>query len=253
MSVNYRLNRLAKFRGIVKKTIYAGIVLLFQFPFQAHSQCLISGKVTDSIHGAPLYPATVFNITSGQAVYADSLGNYKIRAQNGDKLEYRYLGFYSKKYAVPAGFTHIIHNVILISKRIKLKTVEIQSLTPYQQDSLERIRTFGHYLSLPIAHLFGGSSGGLGVSMHPITYFSKKERRKRRFHKMYKQFEKDAFIDSRYTRKLVHRLTGMTDDSLRIFMYKVRPDYNFARHSPDLLFWSWILRKYKAWAKGDST
>ncbi len=224
-------------------------ILLFFLSFQAHSQRLITGTVTDSIHGVPLYPATVINSTSGRAVYTDSSGNYRIMAKSHDELQYRYLGFYPKKYTVPAGLTPLIHDVVLISKRIKLKTLEVQALTPYQQDSVARIKTFGHYLSLPVVPLFGGPTSGIGVSMHPITYFSTGERRKRRFHKRYKQYEKDAFVDSRYTRELVHRLTGMTGDSLRIFMYQVRPDYSFTRHAPDLLFWSWILHQYKAWGK----
>lgn len=254
MAVNGRLSRVIKTpqSGTAEKLLYAAMVLLVLVPCHAYSQRLVSGKVTDSLHGVPLYPATVINATSGRAVYTDSSGRYRIMAKNDDELQYRYLGFYVKKYIVPAGLTPVVHDVVLISKRVTLQTLEVQALTPYEQDSVARIRTFGHYLGLPVVPLFGGSTSGIGITMHPITYFSKGERRKRRFHKMYKQFEKDAFIDSRYTRKLVHRLTGMTGDSLRIFMFKVRPDYEFTRHAADLLFWSWILHKYKAWRKNGS-
>ena len=66
---------------------------------------------------------------------------------------------------------------------------------------------------------------------------------------MYRQFEKDAFVDSRYTPKLVEQLTGMSGDSLRFFLFEVRPDYTFTRQAPDLLFWSWIVRKCRTWRK----
>jgi hypothetical protein len=247
------------------KIFFPGVLLLLFLSFQAKAQVLITGKVTDDKTNLPLYPATILDKTTGHAVYADSLGNYQITVQNGDELEYRYLGFYPEKYKVPAGLTRIIYDVALISKREKLKTVEVQALTPYQQDSLDRIKTFKHYLDQPVTQLMDKNQhslyekntedngtnthnlAGFGFTFHPLTFFSKKERRKRRFHKMYEKFEKKAFIDSRYTQKLVHKLTGLQGDSLRLFISHHRPPYDFTRRASDLVFWSWIKRQYKEW------
>lgn len=259
-----------KLKGIFRKIFFPGIILLLFLSPQARSQVLITGKVTDDKTKLPLYPATILDKTTGYVVYADSLGNYQITVENGDELEYRYLGFYPEKYKVPAGLTRIIHDVALISKREKLQTVNVHALTPYQQDSLDRIKTFRHYLSLPVTELMeknqhslydnnaedNGTNthnlAGFGFTFHPLTYFSKKERRKRHFHKMFSQFEKNAFISSRYTPKLVHTLTGLQDDSLRLFMFHHWPPYDFTRHAPDLVFWSWVKRQYQTWIKTNS-
>lgn len=226
--------------------------LLF-FSFQLKAQILITGKVTDTVSNYPLYPATVLNKTTGEAVYADSLGDYRIQAHGGDELHYSYLGFYTEKYTVPTGLTRLIHDVHLVSKRQKLTSVEVRAMTDYQQDSMDRIGSFRDYLDKPKTKLAGvmdhntNDVAGVGVTIHPLTYFSKAERNKRRFDKMFPNFEKDAYIDSRYTPELVTKLTGLTGDSLQSFLFHFRPDYDFTRAASDLEFWSWIKNQYKSW------
>ncbi|HEX5555876.1 MAG TPA: carboxypeptidase-like regulatory domain-containing protein [Chitinophagaceae bacterium] len=226
------------------------VLCLFFIPFTAKAQVVITGRVTGAASGAPLYPATVLDKTSGQAVYADTKGYYRIEVQPGDQLQYSYLGFYTLKYSVPLRLTRVIHDVQLVSKREHLSEVEVHAKTPYQQDSLDRLRTFGDYLKEPVYPLMDKSShsnGGFGLTFHPFTYFSKDQRRKRRFHKMYGKFEKKAFMDARYTPELVTRLTGLTGDSLQQFLQRFHPTYGFTRHATDLEFWSWIKIQYQSW------
>lgn len=225
-------------------------LLLSMLAFNAHAQVVVSGHVTDAKTGAPLFPATVLDVTTGMATYADSTGYYVIKTNPGDILLFKYIGFYRDKYVVPARLEYVTHDVALLSKREKLKPVDVTALTPYQQDSLERVETFSHYLDQPIVRFTDrktAPSFGLGFIFHPFTYFSKVERRKRKFHKMYKGFEEDAFVDSRYTPQLVHRLTGLSKDSLHTFMFHHRPPYAFTRYASQLEFWSWITRNCRKW------
>ncbi len=220
--------------------------MLFLISVSTRAQTIVSGKITDSKYHVPLYPATVFDTTSGVATYADSAGQYRINVKGGDVILFSYLGFYSKRYIVPERLEYITHNVELTSKKQKLQAVEIRAPTPYQRDSLDRIKTFGHYLSLPVAHLIDPQFSN-GITFHPFTYFSKGERRKRKFHKRYKKFEKEAFVDSRYTPQLVQKLTGLRKDTLRLFMFHHRPTYAYTRYASKLEFWSWITLHYKSW------
>lgn len=236
-------------KALIRFLSFVGV--LCGIAMEVHAQSVIvQGHVTDFKTGAPLYPATIVNEATNRATYADSAGYYRITAKAGDVLSFSYLGFYTQKYTVQERLEYINHPVKLISKRQKLETVDIKALTPYQQDSLDRIRTFGHYLDLPVAHLLDKSSSassGFGLVFHPFTYFSKAERRKRKFHKRYKQFEENAFIDSRYRSQLVQHLTGLSEDSLRQFMLHHRPSYGFTRTAGNLLFQSWIIRQCRSW------
>jgi hypothetical protein len=64
---------------------------------------------------------------------------------------------------------------------------------------------------------------------------------------MYPEFEKKAFIYSRYTPALVTRLTGLKGDSLRMFLDRYEPGYQFVRQATNLELWSWIKIRYKSW------
>lgn len=226
--------------------------LLFFLTPSLHAQVVITGKVVDTLSGFPLYPATVLDKTTGRSEYADSEGNYRIAARGGDELHFSYVGFYTQVYRVPQNLTRIIHNVLLLPRTQQLSEVRVNALTPYARDSLDRASTFGDYLNEPKNRLMDRNSneeGGFGVSFHPVTYFSKAERNKRRFQRMFPEFEHDAFIDSRYTPELVTRLTGLSGDSLTQFLHLFRPDYDFTRAASDLEFWSWIKNQYKDWVK----
>lgn len=217
---------------------------------EARAQAVITGRVQDAATGAPLYPATVLDTTSGVAVYADSAGYYRLEVRPGDAIRFSYLGFYSETFQVPVGLTRMIHDVKLISRKQKLQQVEVRAMTPYQQDSLERAQAFGDYMNQPDTRLLDRQppeTGGFGLTLHPFSYFSKGERRKRQFQKSFPQLEREAFIDSRYTPELVTRLTGLRGDSLRQFLYRFRPEYSFTRQASDLEFWSWIKMQYRAW------
>ena len=194
-------------------------------------------------------------------VLADSAGYYHIHAKGNHTISFSFLGYYTKTYVVPLRLIHIIHDIELIPGIRTLTEVQINALTLYQRDSLDRLETFKHYLDQPKTYFIEPQTHSVydipnpnyndafGISLNPFTFFSKKNREKRKFSKMYPEFERQAFINSRYTPRLVHQLTGLTGDSLALFLYKFRPSYEFARVSTDLVFWSWIKIQYHVWIK----
>lgn len=237
--------------GLLVKLSFAAFAFLMVSPFVASSQSIvISGLVKDSVTQEALSGATVYDKTSLTATQVDSSGYYSLSVHEGDELVYRYLGYRPVTYKVPGGSTNIFHIVEMASKREQLNAVTILGLTPYQADSADRIKDFKHYLDKPRYGLLSDMSAGtgLGLSLN-LDYFTKESRRKRKFHKMFYQFEQDAFIDSRYTPQLVQKLTGLQGDSLTQFLYLFKPSYEFARYATDLEFWSWITMKYRLWIK----
>ena len=211
---------------------------------------MLSGKVTDSTTGAPLYPATVYNASTRVASYTDSAGYYQIPVRSGQRLVFSFLGFHPQEYVVPDRLAWVLHDVQMLPKSQRLQTVDVEALTPYQQDSLARREAFGHYLDLPQAPLLDKSDGpsfGFGLVFHPFSYFSKEERRKRKFHKRYAQNEETRFVDARYRPQLVEKYTGLQGDSLQAFMTARRPSYAYTRYASRLEFLSWIIRQARLW------
>jgi len=246
-------------RGIIIRTGGRGYPLLMLFlglcclvP-EAEAQVVITGKITDGKNGYSLYPATILNQHSGAVVSSDSSGFYRIKARAGDTLRFSYLGYRPAVYKVPEGLDRIIYDAELSPGMKRLTEVEVQALSPYARDSLDRITTFGEYLSKPtippvqVMMHNPGDLAGIGFTFHPFSYFSKAEKRKRRFRKMYAEFERKDFVESRYTPRLVTRLTGLKGDSLRMFLLRFEPSYDFTREATDLEFWSWIKIRYDFW------
>lgn len=238
------------------------MILMIAVPrISAAQQVVIEGYVTDSITHNPLYPATILNKTMGVAAFTDSSGYYKLRANNGDEINFSFLGYFTLTYVVPLGLTNIIHNIELIPKAERLKGVTVRSLTPYQLDSLNRANTFRQYLDQQRVQTINtrahshndvpnrNYNDAFGIELNPFSLFSKRNKNKRSFEQKYPQMEQEAFIHSRYTPELVKKLTGLSGDSLSLFMYENSPDYHFTRHASDLEFWSWIKIRYKAWLK----
>src|SRR5699024_2236736 len=236
--------------SIMKKSFL--FLSLLSISIFSSAQQTIQGKVTNAATGEPLYSVVVLNKKSGNSTYTDTLGLYQITLNKGDSLTFHHFGFHTKKYKITPSQNHITQNVALVPKTNRLHTLEVQGKTKYEIDSLKRIQTFRHYLNLAPPQFIDKNAhydGGFGLVFHPFTYFSKEAKRKRRFKKMFQQHEKQAYINSRYTRQLVHKTTDLQGDSLTKFMNKFRPSYRFTRKAKDLEFQSWILKHYKKWIR----
>lgn len=228
-------------------------------PVPACSQVKITGMVRDEISQHPLYLATVLDKRTGEATLTDSTGFYQMAVESGDTLSYSFIGYHTRFYVIPFRLGRVNHDVFLLPRSQRLSEIEIKALTPYQRDSLERIETFGNYLNSPATHFISMDAHNLrqkpnpnyndafGIELNPFGFFSKAGKEKRRFDRMYPKFEKEQYVNSRYTPELVHQLTGLTGDSLALFLYKFRPSYELARTASDLVFWSWIKIQYRSW------
>lgn len=72
---------------------------LLTWSYEAMSQAVISGRVTDQ-DGEPLIGATILEQGTTNGTTADISGNYSISVQSGAVLEFKYLGFVTKTIAV---------------------------------------------------------------------------------------------------------------------------------------------------------
>ena len=64
------------------------------------------------------------------------------------------------------------------------------------------------------------------------------------------QEERDKFIDHRFSKALVLRLTGLTGEARHSFMVHCRPPYEFCLLGSDYEFQSYIKECYEAYKLG---
>ncbi|MBO9727630.1 MAG: carboxypeptidase-like regulatory domain-containing protein [Chitinophaga sp.] len=230
------------------RIIALGCIFSMVFASGVSAQVTVTGMISDS-NNLVLPYATISNLNNGKRSLSDQGGYYKITGNRNDRIVITFVGYVPDTLIVTQSTGTQTSNVVLIAAGKFLKGVEITSqYTPYQKDSIERRNQYGYILDQPNKPLAGGNTPqGAGIVISPITRFSKKEKQKRQFKENYEKMEKEKFIDSRFTPLLVNKVTGLTGDSLHLFMRDNYPDYNTMRTiaNNDLLYW--ITDKYKAW------
>jgi hypothetical protein len=193
------------------------------------AQVQINGTVYDRSQRYPMPGVSVIG-TSGGGTITDSLGNYSIKLRAGDSIYFSYLNKPTDKYPVkdiPAD------QPFDISLEVAVEALQTVVVNPkiYRQDSLEnrieyeKIFDFGKdYLTSMKSNRGRGMGVGIDFDM---LFDGKKNRRIMAFQKRLEQEEKDKYVDHRFTKALVKRITGLEPPALDTFMVQYRPSYDF--------------------------
>ncbi|MVT40967.1 hypothetical protein GO495_10280 [Chitinophaga oryziterrae] len=218
---------------------------------RVQAQVTVTGSIVDKDNRLVLPYASIFNKSTGKRTYSDKGGFYKIAANARDIIVFSFIGYKSDSITVSQVTGTETREIALVIEAKQLHGVEVNSrYTPYQADSLERREKFGYILDLPNHKLAGDNTPqGAGIVFSPFTRYSRKEKQKREFKKIYAKAEMQKYIDSRFTPLFVSRVTSLKGDSLTHFMQDNYPDYNMLRELNQEDFIYWITDKYKAWAK----
>jgi hypothetical protein len=219
----------------------------------------LQGTLTDAQSGEPLNSALIQNLNSGTITYSDISGNFSISVNHGDSLSCSIVGYESRIVLITSEESEQHLLLKLNRKIVAIDTIVVRSLTKYQQDSLANREIFGKKVDEKPAKfkrakkdpLYGGSGGGILNFDAPISSLiqkrTKKYKRLKAFQDRYKNDEKQFYADSRYTPQLVTDLTGLTNDSLLLFMKTFPVAYDFSRTASDLELKMWIRYNYKTW------
>lgn len=212
---------------------YWVILLLFTIgcTFNLYSQTTITGKIYDGKNDSVLAGVTVMNITGKRFVLSDRTGQYAIAAGENDLLVFSYSGYATDTIPVENYMFYTRFDMTLKPRPIELQGVTVVAAN-YQTDSLNRQAYYKHILSKREPGITGRNTpAGFGISLSPISHFSRESRQRRALKKRLAQEEKESYIDHLFSAELVKRLTRLDGDSLRLFMYTKRPAYDFCRKS----------------------
>lgn len=198
----------------------------------------VHGVVYNAYGTMPLQAATVSS-TSGRSTVTDSNGNYVIVAPRADSIWFSYLGRSTRRFPVRdidpgAGF--------YVSLQVDPVVLKEAKVTPrdYRADSLQNRKDYEKYFNykrpkaLPTP---GISGGGLGVSINIDTLIMmfqfNKIRRAKAFQKRLIYDEHEKYVDHRFARSVVLKITHLEGDELDSFMVQYRPSYEFCVRATD--------------------
>ncbi|MGZ5245456.1 MAG: hypothetical protein ACXWV5_00030 [Flavitalea sp.] len=231
-------------------------LLLFSLIFSASvagAQVQISGRIYDISGKVPLEAVSVLS-SSGSGTVSDSYGRYTIVLNEKDSIWFSYLTKATNKYYVRTIPNKENFEIALHVYPTTLKEIRF---TPknYRMDSLQNRQDYAKAFDFRKPGI--GSSinlapgGGVGMDINSfISMFQfKKNRRMLAFQERLMREEADAFIDHRFNRALVIRLTGLRGDELNTFMENYRPSIEFSRSTSDYDFQAYIKRAFQQYTR----
>ena len=232
----------------MKLILQAGILFLFFFTFSpkegAAQYFKLKGVVFDSSKTYPLSSVTVLS-TSGKGTITDVYGRYEIDVREKDSVWFSYLNKPTIKYSVAKVFDSERFDIALHINVQVLKEVFVKPRN-YRQDSLQnRIdysRVFNWERPKLKTTMGVGPGTSVGFSLEEIIRMFQFRRNKNMadFQERILIQEQDKFIDYRYNKALVLRLTGLSGEERDSFMVRCRPIYEFCLTASDYEFQTWI-------------
>ncbi len=212
------------------------------------AQITVSGTVLDK--GKVNYiSAVIVKSTGGKATaLTDSNGHYTIQTKMGDSLYFIYNNKSTLKFAVNTiANTNQFDISILIP--IKSKYGMLQEVIvfgkSYRQEAAENRETY--------ANIFNYKKPGISTSIVPgggvgldadelINIFRfKRNKRIRKFQLWLEAEEKEKYVNYRFNKIFVKRITQLKGTALDSFLIWYRPSYEFASSSSELEFNQYIL------------
>lgn len=216
----------------------------------ASAQVRVSGKVYDISQYRPLEAVTVMS-TSGYGTMSDSLGRYTIVVSKNDSIWFSYLNKPTPKYAVKDILNIQNFEVSLHVNTTVLKEVRVMPRN-YRMDSIQNrldyakafnFRKPGVGSSLNTAP---GMGAGVGLDLDEFINMFNFRRNKRMlaFQQQLLMQEELRFIDYRFNRALIIKLTGLRGDDLNTFIENYRPDIEFVRIATDYELQDYIKKSH---------
>ncbi|MFT4154160.1 hypothetical protein [Parafilimonas sp.] len=239
----------------MKPTLYFTCLLLL-LTIAGQSQVVISGTVSDYYSKVPLTAVTV-QTAQGRHVISDSLGRYSIYVGKSDSIWFSYLNKQTQKYPADT-ITHPQNFDIALLVDVKwLPEVKVET-KDYRFDSVTNRETYAKAFnyrkpsirfsqSTPSAQSYVPGSVTAALDLDEIinAFRFRRNRQMLSFQQRLVQDEQDKYIDHRYSKALVKKLTKLDSTELDRFMNFYRPSYEDLQLMNDLELGYYIEECYK--------
>jgi hypothetical protein len=252
----YYIN-ITKILKLIKK-VFTFLICIVAFTFAKAQYTTVSGTVYDITARRPIEAVAVMS-TSGKGTITDSLGRYHIDVKNTDSIWFSLIGKTTMKYAVdtisnPFAFDVMIHLHIAQLPEVKVRNKN------YKLDSIQNRKDYAHIFNFrkPSLSLIKSptynTTPGVTVGIDLIEFINmfrfKRNRQILALQKRLERQEKEKYIDYRFKKILVIKLTGLKQPALDSFMIAYRPNYSFLLSLNDLELGYYIQQCHLAYKLG---
>ena len=212
----------------------------------------VHGTVYNMYRTRPLDGVSVMS-TSGRGTATDSNGNYTIVVPLKDSIWFSYLGRTTVRFPVGTINYYSGFDIALHVDPVELKEVRVMP-RDYRADSIRNRRDYARIFDYhkPGFSITDGSGGmGAGVDLNSlIEMFNKREiHRTLAFQERLVEEEHDKYVDHRFNRSIILRITRLEGDQLDSFMVRYRPSYEFCVRATDYDLFDYIKLAFAEYKK----
>jgi hypothetical protein len=192
--------------------------------------------------------------TGGRGTATNAEGHYEIEVTEKDSIWFSYLNKPTVKFPVlnirdPLAFDISLQVNVPVLREVKIRPKD------YKLDSIRNRVDYANIFNYQKPKLKVNNSNygaGVGFDLDEIInmFRFKRNRSLASFQKRLLLEEQDKFIDHRFSKALVRRLTFLTEPALDSFMQIYRPTYLFTLLAGDYDFQKFIKDAYDRFKKG---
>jgi hypothetical protein len=212
---------------------------------------LLKGTVYDSSRINPLVAVSVLT-SAGRGTVTNSEGHYEIEVTLKDSIWFSYLNKPTVKYPVSKITDYTQFD---LSLRVNIPELREVKVTPrnYRLDSIRNRIEYEKIFNFQRPNIgslttIGPTGAGIDIDELIRVFQFRKNKTTERFQERLLAQEQDKFIEHRFSKALVRRLTQLDGSALDSFMTIYRPNFEFTATSSDYDFQTYIkdsLEKFK--------
>ncbi len=224
---------------MLKSCFFLIILSIISFKIQAQSH-MISGYVLDSLTHFAIANSSITNAASKKSVLTNEKGFFRLQAAPNDFIYAVAKSYHYDTLVYSYIFTDTITIYLSPAGNILPNVTVTTKYTKYQLDSIERRNSFEQDMGKPMKTLASNHPSGFGLTFNLDKLFQKKYRYRKRDEHMFDVREKMAYVDYRFSPHIVAYYTRLKGDTLRNFLNKYSPGYDWLRQHPsneDVMFY----------------
>ena len=226
--------------------------LCLLFSLRGWSQQFLTGKIYKKNSSEALLSVSIHNITGNRYDLSEEDGSYHIQAAPGDHISFSSVGYRADTITVTASLLTAACPIYLDIRPQELQAVRVGEFNNYQLDSMDRRKEYAwvydHDNTPHVARDRQGADG-VGVTMNIFRNTSSAAKQRIRLEKRLEKEEEDDYVDFRYNEGYVTKITHLKGDSLKEFMRRYRPSYDYCRKAANVDILVYINDSYKQYMK----
>ena len=211
----------------------------------------IRGMVYDSSRNNPLEAVSVLS-TSGKGTSTNHDGFYQIEVGEKDSIWFSYLNKPTMKFPVSKILNPLGFDISLQVNVPTLREVQVRQRN-YKQDSAQNREDYAKIFNYQKPKLKPSVlSSGVGFDLDQIInmFRFRRNRSMASFQRRLLLEEEERFVDHRFSKAVVRRLTQADGAALDSFMFMYRPSYLFTKMAGDYEFFLYIKNAYQRFRNG---